>query len=404
VRRRTGEVTAVRLPDGSHESYERDAAGLLVGHRNAYGHLREWLRNARGQVVEAVDAAQRSVHYRYDAHGRLRELRSAAETRYLFEYDAADLLATETRPDGIERHLRYDEAGHLVAIGTVGTSDDPYAPPPTRETRFERDAAGRLLARSDETATTTYARDLVDRLVQARRAPTAAGLALGVAPDTLRFDYDAAGRLVAEHGANGTVRYELDELDQLEALQLPHGQRLMFASYGSGHVHRIAAGGELVTDIERDDLHREVMRTQGRLMERTGYDPLGRKLCQSVGEDGRLGPAPGRRGAATSTTAPASWRASSTRAAAPSTTATTPRANCSASAWPTRSRPSSSPGTPPATCSTRSSARAVATSRATACACGRTSASNTTPGATSRPGARARARCRSSPSTPRTGC
>jgi YD repeat-containing protein len=35
------------------------------------------------------------------------------------------------------------------------------------------------------------------------------------------------------------------------------------------------------------------MRTQGRLMERTGYDPLGRKLWQSVGEDGQPGPGTG---------------------------------------------------------------------------------------------------------------
>jgi RHS repeat-associated protein len=294
ARRRTGELTSVQLPDGSREAYERDAAGLLVGHRNAAGHVREWLRNARGQVTQAIDAADRSVRYRYDARGRLMELRSDTEARYLFEYDAADRLVHETRPDDIERHLAYDEAGHLVAVGTKGTTDDEYAERPTRVTRLERDQAGRLLARSDDTARTTYAWSEGDRLQQVERVPTAAGLALGVQLDTLRFDYDTAGRLVAEHGANGTVAYELDELDTLEALQLPHGQRLQFASYGSGHVHRIAAGGEIVTDIERDDLHREVLRTQGLVSERTGYDALGRRLWQSVGEPEALGPGQGR--------------------------------------------------------------------------------------------------------------
>jgi RHS repeat-associated protein len=294
TRRRTGEVVAVNLPDGSRETYERDAAGLLAAHRNAYGHLREWLRNARGQVTEAVDAAERSIHYRYDARGRLMELRSATEARYLFDYDAADRLKTETRPDGIERHLGYDDAGYLVAVGTIGTTEDSFQKRPTRMSRFERDKAGRLLARADDSARTAYAWTDGDRLRAVERVPTPAGQAIGVQPDVVRFDYDAAGRLVAEHGANGTVAYELDELDDIEALQLPHGQRLMYASYGSGHVHRIAAIGEIVTDIERDDLHREVRRTQGFVSERTGYDPLGRKLWQSVGGEEHLGPGQGQ--------------------------------------------------------------------------------------------------------------
>ncbi len=290
TRRRTGEIVAVRRADGSRESFERDAAGLLVAHRNAHGHLREWLRNARGQVVEAVDPAERAVRYRYDARGRLMELSADTGATFLFDYDAGDRLTTETRPDGIERRIGYDEAGHLLAVGTTGTSDGAGAPRPTRVARFERDLAGRLLARVDDTARTEYAWNDGDRLLEAARVPSAHGAAIGVQPDAVHFDYDAGGRLVAEHGANGTVAYELDELDNLEALQLPHGQRLMFAAYGSGHVHQIAAGGEVVTDIERDNLHREVMRTQGRIAERTGYDALGRKLWQSIGDPSTLGP------------------------------------------------------------------------------------------------------------------
>lgn len=55
---------------------------------------------------------------------------------------------------------------------------------------------------------------------------------------------------------------------------------------------------ELLSDdasIERDDLHREVLRTQGRLTQRTGYNGLGRRNWQAAGVDpAALGPGTGQ--------------------------------------------------------------------------------------------------------------
>ncbi|QGZ40047.1 hypothetical protein GO485_13925 [Pseudoduganella flava] len=119
--------------------------------------------------------------------------------------------------------------------------------------------------------------------------------ALGVTASTVSFDYDKAGRLLAEHGAEGTVAYELDELDNIAALALPHQQRLDMLMYGSGHVHQIRAGDRVVSDIERDDLHREVLRTQGRLTQRIGYDLLGRRSWQAAAAPSSpIGPEQGR--------------------------------------------------------------------------------------------------------------
>lgn len=58
---------------------------------------------------------------------------------------------------------------------------------------------------------------------------------------------------------------------------LPHEQKLRMLCYGSGYVHQTRCGDQMPGDFERDDLHREVMRTQGRLTERSAYDPPGRK-------------------------------------------------------------------------------------------------------------------------------
>ena len=75
----------------------------------------------------------------------------------------------------------------------------------------------------------------------------------------------------------------------------PHTERaLNYLFYGSGHLHQInlsrrdtaapegsdqaLAVHQLISDIERDALHRETARSQGRLGTRYALDPLGRRL------------------------------------------------------------------------------------------------------------------------------
>ncbi|WP_232923243.1 RHS repeat-associated core domain-containing protein, partial [Pseudomonas amygdali] len=66
----------------------------------------------------------------------------------------------------------------------------------------------------------------------------------------------------------------------LTTLTLPTGQHLNHLYYGSGHLHQLNLDGQLISDMERDDLHREIYRTQGKLTSCFGYDALGRKAWQ----------------------------------------------------------------------------------------------------------------------------
>ena len=290
----TGEPVRITLPDDSVQVLVYDAAGLPVRQRYGPSEAR-WLRNARGQVIEAIDPSQRRLVYRYDSRGRLAELATDPKTRYAFEYDAGDRLVREVRPDGVERLLRYDAAGEVAELEKLGAPQAGSQERTRRTTCFERDKMGRLLGQATATSTGSYAWNDADRLVDARREPTEAGTALGVTGSTVSFDYDKAGRLLAEHGAEGEVRYELDDLDNIVSLTLPHGQQIDQLSYGSGHIHQIRAGDHVISDFERDDLHREVLRTQGRLTQRMGYDTLGRRSWQAAGAtpDG-AGPGRGR--------------------------------------------------------------------------------------------------------------
>ena len=120
------------------------------------------------------------------------------------------------------------------------------------------------------------------------------------------FDYNENGQLIAQHqwkvpskeenARNGlpetdwrdaqydmlylpvteTVLYHYDFNGNRTATVLPDGRQINYLYYGSGHLHQISLDDEVVTDIERDQLHREIYRTQGKLASRYELDPLGR--------------------------------------------------------------------------------------------------------------------------------
>jgi len=66
-------------------------------------------------------------------------------------------------------------------------------------------------------------------------------------------------------------------LDRETTLPLPHGRKINHLYYGSGHLHQLNMDGQVINGMERDDLHREVYRTQGKLTSCFGYGATGRK-------------------------------------------------------------------------------------------------------------------------------
>lgn len=275
-----GNLTSVLWPDGRLERYQYDTFGNTREHSNALGHKRQWHRNGRGQVTKLTSFTNRSEEYRYDAHGRLIELVNGNGASYRFEYDKADRFAAQIGVDGIEKRYEYDQAGALTNLTVTGRDDNGITK--QRATRYDRDAIGRLLAVHTDTATTEYVYDGLNRLLKAARKPTNAGVALGISNDEVSFEYDLLGQITKEQGANGALAYEYDVLGNLEKTTLPQGQTVSTLRYGSGHTHQISFNDEIVSDIERDDLHREIVRTQGKLTARFGYDSIGRKSWQNA--------------------------------------------------------------------------------------------------------------------------
>ncbi|ELW1590898.1 RHS repeat protein, partial [Escherichia coli] len=90
--------------------------------------------------------------------------------------------------------------------------------------------------------------------------------------DTVRFAYDRCGWLTAEHSVHGSIKYQRDALGNPTDITLPDGQHLSHLYYGSGHLLQTALDGITVSEYERDSLHRQVMRTQGKLTTFSGYN------------------------------------------------------------------------------------------------------------------------------------
>nr|WP_283120765.1 RHS repeat-associated core domain-containing protein [Neisseria sp. HMSC067G11] len=170
---------------------------------------------------------------------------------------------------------------------------------PLRTTEFKRDILGRLihtLARNnDKVQETVYQYDLDGNLVRAanRHSITC-------------FDYNGNGQIIGQHqwkvpakeenAQNGlpetdwrdaqydmlylpvteSIRYHYDFNGNRTATVLPDGRQINYLYYGSGHLHQISLDDEVISDIERDKLHREIYRTQGKLASRYELDPLGR--------------------------------------------------------------------------------------------------------------------------------
>ena len=101
---------------------------------------------------------------------------------------------------------------------------------------------------------------------------------------SVELAYDGLDRLIGEttvhNGQSATVGYQYDPLGNRIRTILPDGCQIDYLYYGSGHLHQISLDGEVITDIERDKLHREIQRTQGSISSLYDYDPMGRLKSQ----------------------------------------------------------------------------------------------------------------------------
>jgi len=273
-----GRLIRSELPDGRSEQFLRDASGQLLAYTDPAGHTTRYQRDSRGQVRQRLDPLNRRVQFSYDAYGRLQALTNENGESYRFTWDAGDRLIEQQDLDGSARRYGYDAMNSVVAVqyrpashGTGLTLVQEAAPV---FHRLQRDAIGQLRAKLTDDGRTAYTYDPVGQLTE-----------IGFtgwdgSEQTLGFAYDALGQLLEDTSAAGTLQHHYDELGNLIQTQLPDGRWLNRLYYGSGHLHQLNLDGRVISDFERDRLHREVLRTQGQLNTRSDYDRSGRLLSR----------------------------------------------------------------------------------------------------------------------------
>ena len=271
-----GRLLEVLHPDGRREQMDYDDSGQLVRHTDPGGHSQRYQYDRRGLLLRQVDALERSVERHYDPYGRLLTLTNENGEPYRFSWDAGDRLVERQDLDGSARRYHHDALDGLLGVDQLpahhgaGLSLVPEVPPAAIIHRFERDAGGRLVARITDDGRTDYQYDALDRML------SVCSVDAREHREQLDFAYDALGRIVSEQSADGALHHEYDELGNRVRSRLPDGRVLNQLYYGSGHLHQINLDGVLISDFERDRLHREIHRTQGELETRSDYDRAGR--------------------------------------------------------------------------------------------------------------------------------
>ncbi|WP_248804926.1 RHS repeat-associated core domain-containing protein [Pseudomonas sp. MWU13-2100] len=275
-----GRLLGSQWPDGRTDHYQRNAEGQVSGYTDPEGHTTHYRYDRRGQVCQRIDAQGRQIEFSYDQYGRLLALTNENAERYQFTWDSSNRLTEQRDLDGSARRFDYDALNQVSVVQFIPAPGGKPASVPAPLVRpvihrLERDACGRLIAKVTDDGRTEYSYDPLDQLSAATFTDNHGN------EQTLGFAYDALGQLLEERSAAGCLQHHYDELGNLVQTQLPDGRWLNRLYYGSGHLHQINLDGQLISDFERDSLHREVLRTQGRLSTRSEYDRSGRLRARS---------------------------------------------------------------------------------------------------------------------------
>ena len=244
-----------------------------------------------GLPIKRTNALGHTFAYAYDKARRLTVLTNENGETYRLDYDQTDNLIQETGWDGKITAYGYDVAGQLVQQTEYGQSNHEGRLKERPETwhihHFKRNILGQLIekqsrkvshkngqSKDEGISRTRFEYDpITGNLTKARNQHSSVELA-----------YDELDRLIGEttvhNGQSATVGYRYDPLGNRIRTILPDGRHIDYLYYGSGHLHQISLDGEVVSDIERDKLHREIQRTQGSISSLYDYDPMGRLKSQ----------------------------------------------------------------------------------------------------------------------------
>ncbi|WP_146160125.1 MULTISPECIES: RHS repeat-associated core domain-containing protein [unclassified Stenotrophomonas] len=171
----------------------QDAGGLAAEINYAY--------NAQDRITQISDPNGLSTHYVYNGFGDRIQLISPDTGGTAYTYDGAGNVRTETDARGVVRTHSYDALNRLITTAYPDSSLNEaytYDTPPTQCPFGERFSQGHRATMVDGSGGTAYCYSRFGQLV--RKVQITNGVTLVV-----KYDYDVAGRLVAQTYPDGTV-------------------------------------------------------------------------------------------------------------------------------------------------------------------------------------------------------
>ena len=283
-----GRTASITQPDGQVTRWTYHPGGEIATVTLADG--RAWATEVdpAGRVVAIVDPAGRRAERTYTLGGRLASRTDPLGRTERFHYDPAGRLVGITAGDGTEVTLTLDAAGHVTGRTVAAPGHRPetetyvldtHGLPVERTdgrgtTRWERDAAGRIVAEIDGTgATRTFGYDPAGALVA---ATDPAGL-------VTTYRRDPAGRVLEQVAPGGrSTTWEHDALGQVRRYTDPSGVTTEATRDATGLVTSLHRGVDGSLDIgwdrTLDAAGRELTRSaaDGTLLARYAYDRTGR--------------------------------------------------------------------------------------------------------------------------------
>jgi RHS repeat-associated protein len=207
ARTSTGLLTAIEAGDKRCYGFSHDPAGRLLAIDYPDGTSTRSEFNDAGQLTTVWDRNGYAVRFQYSADRLLEKFVDARLSETRFTYGGWDLPSRIDYADGSKREFDFDDRGRLARMRVNGNEYASF---------FIDELGGR---HGIEYADGTRVRYQISdgRLVEAANDGC-----------SVRLEYDAQGRLVAEHTSKGVVRFGRNAVGAVTSLALPTGEQLAF--------------------------------------------------------------------------------------------------------------------------------------------------------------------------------
>jgi RHS repeat-associated protein len=276
-----GQPVEVVRPGGARARYDRDRFGRTVRVTDPGGRVTslDWTTEGRLSVRTLPDGAREA--WSWDAEGNPTRYVNPAGAVTSYEHGPFDKITNMRGPDGTHSEFRYNDQLRLTEIIHGGMS-----------WRYEYDVAGRLIAETDYNgATTTYANDAAG---QRTRRVNAVGQEAAFRYDVLgnmaerhadgavtAFGYDPMGRLLYAQNADAELRLQRDALGRVTA-ETCNGRTVTTQYDVAGQVTRRTTPSGAATSWEYDLARLPVAMNAGGQQLRFGYNSSGEQIRREL--------------------------------------------------------------------------------------------------------------------------